>query len=204
MTDVEIDGAPEPLRDVIQRWPVRSTRDIHRDDWVVALRADDVEAPDGTPLEHERLVVEHPGAVIVLALDDDDRVFCLWQYRHAAQRRFVELPAGLMDAGPDETPLDVARRELREEAQLQAVDWTALGSTYPSPGIISEIHHLFVARGLSPCSRGDFVLENEEADMSTGWVPFADLYAAVLAGEVADGPVVQCVLLAVAKGLVRQ
>ena len=78
--------------------------------------------------------------------------------------------------GPEaEEPLDVARRELREEAELEAASWTHLSSTYPSPGISAEVHHLYLARDLGPASRGDFELHHEEADMTTGWVPFADL-----------------------------
>lgn len=187
-----------------------SSTDLHRDDWVVALRADMVTAPPGpeTPpgdrTPHRRLTLEHPGAVVVLAADDDDRVLCLWQYRHPAARRFVELPAGLMDGlmdGGAEDPLAVARRELREEAQLAADDWTHLSSLYPSPGISAEVHHLYLARGLSAADRGDFVLEHEEADMEVGWVAFAELHAAVVAGELTDAPLVACVLLARARGL---
>lgn len=188
-----------PVRDVPESWPVAESRDLHRDDWVMALRADAVRTPDGATAR--RLVLEHPGAAIVLAVDDDDRVLCLWQYRHPGQHRFVELPAGLCDGDADETPLDVARRELREEAQLQAEEWTHLTSTFPSPGILAEVQHLFLARGLSAADRGEFELHHEEADMTIGWVPFAELHAAVVAGEVTDGPLVQAVLLAAVRGV---
>jgi len=187
-----------PLADVEERWPVSDSVDLHRDGWVVALRADTVHAGDAAM---RRLVLEHPGAAIVLALDAHERVLCLRQYRHPAGRRFVELPAGLCDGEADEQPLDVARRELREEAELQAETWVHLASTYASPGISAEVHHLFLARGLSHADRGDFELEHEEADMTREWVDFADLHEAVLAGAVSDGPVVQAVLLAAARGL---
>ncbi|WP_139983565.1 NUDIX domain-containing protein [Nocardioides litoris] len=190
----------EPLRDTPASWPVTDTEDLHRDGWVVALRADRVTTPDGATAR--RLVVEHPGAAVVLAVDDDDRVLLLWQYRHPAGRRFVEVPAGLLDGDADEEPIAVARRELREEAQLQAEEWTHLASSYPSPGITTEVQHLFLARRLSPADRGDFELHHEEADMTSAWVPFSELHDAVLDGRVADGPVIQCVLLARARGLV--
>jgi ADP-ribose pyrophosphatase len=190
-----------PLADRPERWPVVSSTDLHRDGWVVALRADQVLAPDGSGEPHRRLTLEHPGAVVVLALDADDRALCLWQYRHPAGLRFVELPAGLLD-GPDEEPLSVAMRELREEAELQAGEWTHLTSLYPSPGISAEVHHLFLARGLSAAERGDFQLQHEEADMDVGRVPFEDLYDAVVAGALTDAPLVACVLLARARGLV--
>jgi 8-oxo-dGTP pyrophosphatase MutT (NUDIX family) len=190
-----------PLSDQAEQWPVVASEDLHRDDWVIALRADRVLAPGGVGEPHRRLTLEHPGAVIVLAADADDRVLCLWQYRHPAQRRFVELPAGLLD-GDDEDPLDVAQRELREEAALSAEDWTHLTSVYSSPGISSEVMHLYLARGISEADRGDFVLEHEEADMQQAWVPFADLHDAVLAGAVTDAPLVACVLLVRARGLI--
>jgi 8-oxo-dGDP phosphatase len=188
-----------PLEDVAEHWPVASSDYPYRE-WVVALRVDTVEMGDTSA---RRLALEHPGAVVVIAVDEQDRVFCLWQYRHAAAHRFVELPAGLLDGPDDEQPLDVARRELREEAELEAAEWTHLSSTYPSPGISAEVHHLFLARDLSPVSRGDFELHHEEADMTTGWVPFADLHAAVVAGRVTDGPTALAVLLAAARGVGR-
>lgn len=190
----------EPVADVPQAWPVVSSSDLHRDSWVVALRADQVSTPDGATAR--RLVLEHPGAAVVLAVDENDRVFVLWQYRHAAGHRFVEIPAGLLDGDADEEPVEVAKRELREEAQLQATEWTPLVASYPSPGISAELQHLFLARGLSPADRGDFELHHEEADMTSAWVPFTELYDAVLAGRISDGPVIQAVLLARARGLV--
>jgi 8-oxo-dGTP pyrophosphatase MutT (NUDIX family) len=184
-----------------ERWPVVRSEDRHRDDWVVALREDWIRRPhhpDDEPFS--RLVLEHPGAVVIVAVDELERVFCLWQYRHPAGRRFVELPAGLLDV-VGEDPLGTARRELVEEAGLAATDWTALGTTYSSPGISAEVHHYFLARGLSAVDRGDFVAEHEEADMQTAWVPYADLRAAVLDGRVTDGHTALAVLLAGDRGL---
>ncbi|WP_028473211.1 NUDIX domain-containing protein [Nocardioides alkalitolerans] len=184
----------DDLRDEEAAWPVESSEDLHRDGWVVALRADRVKRPgaDDEPA-FRRIVLEHPGAVVILAIDDEDRVLCLRQYRHAAQRRFVELPAGLLDV-PGEEPVEVARRELREEAAFTAERWTHLLTTYSSPGISSERIATFLAEGLTATDRGDFELKHEEADMETLWVPFDDLLAAVLDGRVADAPVALAVL----------
>lgn len=187
--------------DTYESWPVVATEDVHRDDWVMALRRDTIHAPVDPAETFDRLVLEHPGAVVILALDEQDRVLCLWQYRHPAQRRFLEVPAGLIDT-PDEDPIEVARRELREEAQLRAEDWTHLTSLYSSPGISSEVMHLYLARDLSPEDRGDFELHHEELDMVTDWVAFEELYAAVLDGRITDGPLIAGVLLARARGLV--
>lgn len=193
-------SSPE-LADRHESWPVVASRDLHRDDWVMALRSDTIRRPEGPEGEtFDRLVLEHPGAVIVLAVDADRRVFCLSQYRHPAQRRFVELPAGLCDVD-GEDPEQVARRELVEEAGLEAGEWHHLASTYSSPGITAEVMHFFLARDLRPVDRGDFTPHHEEADMDTFWVPFADLLDAVQSGKVTDAPLVLGVLLAHTRGL---
>jgi ADP-ribose pyrophosphatase len=192
---------PFSVADRPEQWPVVSSHYEHRDHWVVALRADDVLRPgheeDGP---FRRLVLEHPGAVIVLAVDAEERVFCLSQYRHAAGRRFVELPAGLCD-GDGEDPLDVARRELREEAELEAGEWTHLTSTWSSPGISNELMHVYLARDLREVGRGGFEPAHEEADMTFAWVPFDELVEGVLAGRLGDAPLVIAILVAQARGL---
>jgi ADP-ribose pyrophosphatase len=193
---------PVDLADVPETWPVESSTDLHRDDWVMALREDRIRRPGAEgEAPFRRLVLEHPGAVIVLALDDQERVCLLRQYRHPAGRRFVELPAGLIDVD-GEGPEATARRELREEVGLEAREWVPLGSTYSSPGITSEVMHLFLARGLSRVGREGFTPEHEEADMETFWAPYADLHAAVVEGRVSDAPLLLAVLLAAARGLV--
>lgn len=193
------------LVDSPESWPVVETSDLHRDGWVVALRADRIHppVPDGEepPESFRRVVMEHPGAAVVLAVDDDERVVLLRQYRHAGQHRFVELPAGLIDH-EGEDPLDVARRELAEEVGHEAASWTHLATVWPSPGISAERQHLYLARGLRDVGRGDFEVEHEEADMEVFWAPFDDVLAAVLAGDLGDAPLVAAVLLAHARGLV--
>ncbi|PVG80894.1 NUDIX hydrolase [Nocardioides gansuensis] len=183
----------EAVADRPASWPVVSSRDVHRDSWVVAVREDVVTRPSDPDDRFVRLSVEHPGAVVVLAVDADERVLCLRQYRHTSQHDFVELPAGLRDAG-DEPPVETAKRELREEAELQATSWQLMLSTYASAGITSEVHEIFLARGLSHAPRGDFAMLHEEAEMEVFWVPMADLLEAVLDGRVRQGPLVQGVL----------
>jgi 8-oxo-dGTP pyrophosphatase MutT (NUDIX family) len=196
-------NAGPAVADVAEEWPVASSSYLHRDDWVMALRADEIRRPDHPDDDpFRRLVLEHPGAAVVLAVDDDEQVLCVRQYRHAARRRFVELPAGLLDQDGEE-PEAVARRELLEETGYVASTWTHLTTVYSSPGISSEVMHMFVARGLSAGDPdADFVREHEEADMELVRVPFADLFEAVLSNDVQDAPVVVAVLLAHARGLV--
>jgi 8-oxo-dGDP phosphatase len=186
------DDGPHELADRPMSWPVVSSHDLHRDDWVVALREDRITRP-GHSEEFSRISLEHPGAVVVLAVDDDERVMCLRQYRHTSGHEFVELPAGLRDAG-DEPAVETARRELREEVELEAADWRLLLSTFSSAGITDEVHEIFLARGLTHATRGDFEMEHEEAEMERFWVPMAELLEAVLEGRVRQGPLAQAVL----------
>ncbi len=192
MTDLTGHDRPDELADRPMEWPVVSSRYLHRDDWVVALREDVITRP-GHPEEFSRISLEHPGAVIVLAVDDDERVMCLRQYRHTTRREFVELPAGLRDAG-DEPSVETAKRELREEVELEASQWRLLLSTFSSAGISDEVHEIFLARGLSEASRGDFEMRHEEAEMERMWVPMSELLEAVLEGRVRQGPLAQAVL----------
>lgn len=175
-----------------ESWEVTSSEDLFRDAWVMALRADRVRAPQGEET-FRRLVLEHPGAVVVLAVDEHDRAVVLEQYRHPGQHRFVELPAGLLDA-PGEDLQAAGARELAEEAGLAADRWEHLLTTYPSPGISSERHVFYLATGLSETTAEGFEPHAEEADMTLSRVPVADLVAGVLAGEITDGPTVIAVL----------
>jgi ADP-ribose pyrophosphatase len=190
------------VRDEPERWPVASSTDLYRSGLPFALRSDRIRHPDRPDEEpFERMVLEHPGAVVILAVGDDERVLCLRQYRHPAAMRMLELPAGLLDRAEEE-PASTAARELLEEAGLRAGSWTLLCSTYSSPGISSELIHYFLARELQEAHRGDFVAAHEEADMETLWVPYDELLAACLDGSVRDAPVVIAVLTARQRGLV--
>jgi 8-oxo-dGTP pyrophosphatase MutT (NUDIX family) len=181
-----------PLQDEPLSWPVASSRDIHRDDWVVAVRKDTISRPGHPEEEFGRIVVEDPGAVVILAIDDDDRVVVVKQYRHPAQMRLVELPAGKLDQ-PGEDPLVAAQRELLEEAGLEADHWTHLMTTWASPGITSETHAMFLATGLREVAN-DFEAHHEEAEMILERVPRAELIDAVLDGRVADAPLITAIL----------
>jgi len=188
------EGADEqlPLEDVALSWPVVDSAYLHRDDWVVALRTDAIQRPGHPEETFRRLVVEDPGAVVVLAVDEHDRAVVIHQYRHPVQMRLVELPAGKLDQ-EDEDPLVAAQRELHEEVGLVAREWTHLMTTYASPGITAETHAIFLARGLEQAAR-DFELHHEEAELTVDRVPLADLVDAVLDGTVADAPLAIAVL----------
>ena len=151
---------------------------------VVAVRVDTLAAGDTT---FDREVVTHPGAVAIVALNERDEVLVLSQYRHAAQRRLIELPAGLLDVD-DELPLDAAKRELREEGKVEAAGWRPLLDYLPSPGISTEKVWIYLATQLEPVGQTDaFEAEHEEAAMSRDWVGLDELVRAVLAGTVHNG-----------------
>jgi 8-oxo-dGTP pyrophosphatase MutT (NUDIX family) len=182
------------LSDRPESWPVHEVEDIWSGPAPFSVRRDTVSRPADPGTTFGRLVLEHPGAVVILALDDQERALVLHQYRHPVGARLVELPAGLLDV-EGEDPLVAARRELREEALLLAERWTHLFTTYSSPGLSSETIAYYVAQGLSPApDRDGFEPEHEEADMTMEWVPLADLLDAVRDGRVANGPTAHAVL----------
>ncbi|MDY5785792.1 NUDIX hydrolase, partial [Corynebacterium sp.] len=133
---------------------------------IIALRRDRVVMPGGG--EADREVVEHFGAVAVVALDADGRVALVEQYRRSVDRRLIELPAGLLDVG-DEPALECARRELQEEAGLAANNWEVLVDIVTSPGFSDEAVRIFLATDLREVDRPE--AEHEEADMALHVVP---------------------------------
>ena len=184
--------AASGLQDEHLSWPVVGSRELHRE-WVLVLREDEVQRPGHPEETFPRLVLEHPGAALVLAVDDQQRVCCILQYRHAAGGVFVELPAGICDQ-EGEDPRVTAERELREEVELQAEHWRHLVTLYASAGTTDELHHVYLATGLSPADRGDFELHAEEAEIEQVWVPVEELVEAVLDGRVQEGPIASAVL----------
>lgn len=144
------------------------------------VRSDEVTLADGQSVVRD--VVVHPGAVGIIALDDDDQVLLLRQYRHPVGMYLWEPPAGLLDV-TGEPPWRCAQRELAEEAGLQAEQWWTLADWFNTPGGSTESFRCFLARGLSEVPGGRPERDDEERDMPIRWVPLADAVAAVLAGQ---------------------
>lgn len=143
-----------------------------------------------------REYLRHPGAVSIIALNDDDEILLLHQYRHPVAATLWEPPAGLLDvAGED--PLAAAKRELAEEADLVAGRWWVLAEYFSSPGGSDEALQVFLARDLSPVPEDErHEREAEEADMDHAWLPLDAAVAAVLAGRVRNPSAVVGVLAA--------
>ena len=156
--------------------------------WVITLRRDTVAMPGGGKSVRE--IVHHPGAVAVVAIDDDERVLLLRQYRHAVGGYLWELPAGLRDAD-GEAPLETAKRELAEEAGLAAERWSLLTTAYSTPGFCDELILTYLAEGLSDVERPEgFTAENEELDMTLERVPLGDAVQQVFDGDIRNAAAV--------------
>ncbi|RBY84673.1 NUDIX hydrolase [Blastococcus sp. TF02A-26] len=158
-----------------------SSERVH-DGRVISLDLDTVAMPGGG--DSVREVVRHPGAVAVVALEQDGSVVLLRQYRHPVGGYLWELPAGLRDAD-GEPPLETAKRELAEEVQLAAERWSLLATYFSSPGFCDEQVLVYLAEGLSPADRPEgFTVEHEELDMTVDRVPLAEAVRRVMAGGI--------------------
>jgi 8-oxo-dGTP pyrophosphatase MutT (NUDIX family) len=162
-------------------YEVLASEEIYRGR-IISLRKDTVAMPGGG--QSVREVVHHPGAVAIVAIDDQDRVVMLRQYRHPVGDHLWELPAGLRDID-GEPPVETARRELAEEVQLAAERWSLLTTQYPSPGFCDELVLLYLAEGLSAADLPDgFTAEHEELDMTVERVPLDQAVQWVFDGTV--------------------
>ncbi|MEU3476315.1 NUDIX hydrolase [Rhodococcus sp. NPDC006774] len=156
---------------------------------ILALRLDQVAMPNGRQAERE--VIEHHGAVGILAVDDQDRVVMIEQYRHPVGRRLWELPAGLLDE-PGERPVLAAQRELAEETGLAARTWSVLVDVLASPGFTDEAVRIFLAQGLTEVDRPE--AHDEEADIELSYVPMDEAVRRALSGEIVNASAVAGVL----------
>jgi 8-oxo-dGDP phosphatase len=171
------------VRDTAERWPVAGEPRLVRGA-LVSLRTDQVRMPDGEMAPRD--VVEHPGAVAILALDEAGQVLMIRQYRHPVGRLLWEIPAGLRDVVGEPLPV-TAQRELREEAGYTARDWHVLADCYSSPGISTERLRIFLARGLAPATGPAYQPTHEEAHLLLAWVPLAEAVRLVLGGALHNG-----------------
>lgn len=149
---------------------------------IIELALETPTLPNGTQAELE--IVRHPGGAAAVALDDAGRVCLLRQYRHAAGGWVWELPAGKRDHGED--PQVTAVRELEEEAGITARRWRPLGGILSSPGVFTEVVHLFLAQELT---RVPSRAERHEV-FEVHWVPLTEAIARVMSGDIVDGKTV--------------
>jgi len=145
---------------------------------VITLTVDDVTLPNGHRASLE--IIHHPGGAAIVALDDERRVCLLRQHRHAVGGYLWELPAGKLE--PNEPPLTTAQRELVEEAGREADKWESLGVCTPSPGVLRETVHLYLATGLRATQSAPESAEVFEVH----WVPIAEAHQWVIDGKIND------------------
>lgn len=183
-----------PGDDWLREEPLASTV-VHAGRYLT-FRIDDVRTPEGRRARRE--VVGHPGAVAVVAVDDDGAVLLVRQWRHAAGRALLEIPAGTLDrgeGGATEDPDRAARRELEEETGFRAGSWRKLGEFWTAPGFTTELMHLYLATDLEPAG-DDRLAPDQDERFVLEHVPLADAVALVMAGGILDAKSVAGVLWA--------
>ncbi len=146
---------------------------------VIEVNIERVDLPNGATAGLE--IVHHPGGAAIVAIDEARRVCLLRQYRYAAGGWIWELPAGKIDHG--EPPAATARRELEEEAGVRAGAWRSLGDYLSSPGILTEVVHLYLATQLSPVEQRP----EEHEVFEVHWIDFDTVLAQARSGELRDG-----------------
>jgi len=162
------------------------SREIY-DGRVVSLRVDEIEVASGLNVRRE--VVGHPGAIVVLPVDAEGRVLWVKQYRYAAGRELLELPAGTLEK--DETPEATARRELAEETGFAAATWRALGGFFSAPGFCTEYLHAYLATDLTPQqAHGD-----DDEDIEVVPLTLDESFARIEAGGIEDAKSLAVMLL---------
>ncbi|HEY3784592.1 MAG TPA: NUDIX hydrolase [Steroidobacteraceae bacterium] len=145
---------------------------------VIRVTTDEVILPNGHRATLE--VVHHPGGAAVVALDSEERVCLLRQFRYVGGGWLWELPAGKLE--PNEPPRVTAQRELVEEAGVSAQHWQSLGSVLSSPGVFSEVLHLYFATGLEPSN-----VAHERAEViEIHWIALTEAHRWALDGTIRD------------------
>lgn len=171
--------------------PVSARGRVHHG-MVFDIVRDTIEFAPGVQFDREYM--RHPGAVAVLAVDEQDRVLLIRQYRHPVGHELWEIPAGLLDMA-GEAPHRGALRELAEETGHSAASLSTLVDLRPSPGGSDEVIRIYLATGTAPLgAEDDFVRTDEEAEIELRWVPLADAVAAILDGDLTNATTIAGVL----------
>ncbi|MGI5911121.1 MAG: NUDIX domain-containing protein [Syntrophomonadaceae bacterium] len=146
---------------------------------IIKVRVDTVSLPDGRNSTRE--IVEHAGAVAIVAVDDNNYIYLVRQYRKPIEKVLIEIPAGLIEKG--EEAIAAAKRELAEETGLRAANWSRILSYYSAPGFSNEELHLYLARNLS---QGEFNLDKDEF-LENVSMPLEEAYRLIFSGQIVDG-----------------
>lgn len=162
---------------------------------IINLRVDTVELPSGRKTKRE--IVEHEACTAIVAIDSENNVLLVRQYRKAAEKMLLEIPAGGIE--PGEKPLDGARRELEEETGFSAEKWEELSGFYTSPGFTTEYMYLYLATELKPLKRA----ADDDENIELVRVPLKEAYELITSGEVCDAKSIAGLLMALRKVRVK-
>lgn len=182
------DAGDDPLRERL------ISSEVLRRGRILEFRIDTVEAADGH--RSTRDIAGHPGGVCVVAIDEQDRLLLVRQWRHAAGRALLEIPAGTLDREPDgsiEDHAGAAARELEEETGSRAGAWRYLGAFWTAPGFTSELMHLYLATDLQPVREGGLAPDEDER-LELRALPFSEAVAMVERGDLPDAKTIAGVL----------
>ena len=183
----ESNAAPDPIAaadDPLRERLIGS--ELIRKGRILEFRIDEIETPDGHRSKRE--IAAHPGGVAIVAIDDEERVLLVRQWRHAVGRALLEIPAGTLDrdaAGVIEDHAGAAARELEEETGYRAATWRYLGSFFTAPGFTNELMHLYLATGLT-AAHADRLGPDEDERLELEALPLPDAVAMAERGEIAD------------------
>ena len=183
------DAADDPLRERLV------SSEVLRRSRILEFRIDTVESADGH--RSTRDIAGHPGGVCVVAIDEQDRLLLVRQWRHAAGRALLEIPAGTLDREPDgsiEDHAGAAARELEEETGSRAGAWRYLGAFWTAPGFTSELMHLYLATSLQPVHEGGLAPDEDER-LELRALPVDEAVEMVERGELPDAKTIAGVLL---------
>jgi ADP-ribose pyrophosphatase len=184
------DTADDPLRETLV------SSEVLRRSRILEFRIDTIEAADGH--RSTRDIAAHPGGVCVVAIDPEDRVLLVRQWRHAIGRALLEIPAGTLDRHADgsiEDHAGAAARELEEETGSLAGSWRYLGAFYTAPGFTNELMHLYLATDLVPADEGGLGPDEDER-LELRPVPWAEALAMAERGELRDAKSIVGLILA--------
>ncbi|HIY86317.1 MAG TPA: NUDIX hydrolase [Candidatus Yaniella excrementavium] len=183
-----------PIQDNDRQVTVQGHQTVYRGAiWNVKRDTFTIESKD-TPMTRE--YIQHPGAVAIVAVDTQQRIAMIKQYRHPVRQDCWEIPAGLLDVD-SESLVATAQRELAEETDLIATDWSVLVDHYPSGGSSSEAIRIFLAQDLKPVPKSQLhTREAEEHHLVFRWVHIDDLLDAVMAGDIGNTNAVAGILAA--------
>jgi ADP-ribose pyrophosphatase len=160
--------------------------EIVRQGHYLQFRVDTIQRTDGSTAKRD--IVGHPGAIAVLALDEDRRVLMVRQWRTAAGEALLEIPAGTLDVhdGVTEDPFVAAKRELEEETGHRAASWRKLAEFWTAPGFATELMHLYLATGIAGASADDRLAPDEDERLELRAVPLDEAIGLALDGSVRD------------------